>query len=122
MRNRATRQRLCRDCNAGHVSRRPTIRRVDETYVARSASALRAALRYADMDATALAARIGYNAETVRRWVRGDTEIRANALSAVADALDVPIDVLVRPPATADEALMQIAAWRGVRRAARSRD
>lgn len=89
---------------------------MDATYVTRSAAALRAALRYAGTDATELAGRIGYSAETVRRWARGTTEIRASAIASVADALDIPSDVLVRPPATGDEALLLIAAWRGARR------
>lgn len=85
-------------------------------YKARMAIAMRTALFHnGRMRPAELAARLGVTEETVRRWTRGDVEIRISGLAAICDALNVPADLFVRPPETEDEAAVLIWTHRGLR-------
>lgn len=83
---------------------------IDE-YVDRMRRALDAAMYYREVDADALASRIGVDRSTIHRWLRGDTVMSAAHASAVATALDAPSDLLLRPPETRERALAMMAAW-----------
>ena len=79
--------------------------------------ALEAALFYRALDRHALAERIGVSYETVRRWAAEETQMSRDDVELVADALDIPGELLVRPPSTRERALAMIAAWDGMREA-----
>lgn len=84
--------------------------------------ALQAALDYTRTTHAELAAKVGVAANTVSRWTRGESEMKAAYIGPVADALGVPTDLFVRPPASREEALTMIGAWRTARRASPARD
>lgn len=88
-----------------------------DAYKSRLAIAFDAALFYADMTPDQLAAKLGKHVESVRRWRRGVTRIDPEDLLPVAEALDCPVELLLRPPATRAEALSAISAHRDARRA-----
>lgn len=78
---------------------------------ARMGEALRAGMYYRDVTPEQLATRIGKSMEQVRRWTRGEYGLKADVVVAIADALDVPTDLLLRPPASREEALAICATW-----------
>jgi transcriptional regulator with XRE-family HTH domain len=82
----------------------------DTDYGRRAAIALRAA-RYE------LAERIGVVEETVARWERADVRLPAEQAALVTVALDLPGDLLMRPPTTRERALAMVAAWDVLREA-----
>lgn len=92
-----------------------TVGDVDRTpYRARFRDTLDAVMDYRGIDSVALSARIGVNVETVRRWRRGVTIPSAEDLAGLVTALDVPIDLLLYPPATRGETMAAMVAWEQV--------
>jgi transcriptional regulator with XRE-family HTH domain len=87
----------------------------DSEYAARVAVALKAASYYRGLSTEALSNGLGVPVETVRQWMRGQTMPSAEHLAALTAALDVPGDLLMRPPATRERALAMIAAWDALR-------
>lgn len=92
-----------------------------DDYSVRLGQTLRVLMHREQIDARDLADRLGRNYEVVRRWVSGTAAPRPDAIADLADALGVPADPLLRPPATQDEVWAQVEAWRAVRRASRTR-
>lgn len=79
--------------------------------------ALNAALTYANWTHQDLAEAVGVARNTVTRWATGRAEMKIGYVAPVADALGVPTDLFVRPPASREEAFAAIATWRGTQRA-----
>jgi transcriptional regulator with XRE-family HTH domain len=86
-------------------------------YQQRVAVAMKAAAYYRGMTAEDLADRVGVAVETVRRWMRADRGISAADAALVADALDAPSDLFIRPPESRERALAMMAAWDALREA-----
>lgn len=82
---------------------------------ARMGEALRVAMFYRNVSVEQLAVLVKRSSEQVRRWSRGEYGLKADVVVAIADALDVPTDLLLRPPASREEALAMIAAWDGMK-------
>lgn len=86
-----------------------------EGYQPTVSGVLRAILDYEGIDGEQLAERMGKSGPGVRKWLRGDAVPQRDNLVALADALDAPGELFVRPPATRDEVFAAMLAWRGVR-------
>jgi transcriptional regulator with XRE-family HTH domain len=80
-------------------------------YQERVAIALKAAAFYRSVTKAELAGRIGASVESVRRWMRAQRSLSAEDAAKLADALDVPSDLLLRPPATRERAMAMLTAW-----------
>lgn len=78
---------------------------------------LRAILDFDGIDARKLAERMGRNEGVIGKWVRGEARPAFESMVQLADALDAPVDILVRPPATRYLLFLQMLAHRGVLRA-----
>ena len=87
----------------------------DREYAVWVAVAMKAAAYYRSVSTEELADRIGVHVETVRRWMRAQNVLSAEDASLVASALDIPGDLLMRPPESRERALAMIAAWDGLR-------
>ena len=70
---------------------------------------LKTAMEVRGVTATKLAEGIGADRRTVWRWLRGDAPMSLADASRIAEMLDLPGDLLIRPPATRDGALAMIA-------------
>ncbi len=81
----------------------------DATFIERFAVALDAALYYRGRTMADLAAALGLDVETVRRWRRGDNTPKLAEVARIADVLGVPDALLLRPPADRARALALIA-------------
>ena len=88
----------------------------DHEFATRLGTALKAALLYREVTTEELAARAGVSVESVRRWVRGDTNMSAADASTVADVLDVPAELLLRPPTSRAALFGMLSAWDDSRR------
>lgn len=77
----------------------------------RLAAAIDAAMSYRGMAPADLSERLGVPVNSVRRWRRGETVPGTLSLQALADALDAPGELLIRPPASRAEAMAMMLAW-----------
>lgn len=85
---------------------------VPETdYTHRVAVALKAAAYYRGMTTTELAEAVGVSVVTARRWMRGERDMSISDASHLADALNAPSDLLLRPPASREATMAMMAAW-----------
>ena len=84
---------------------------VDTEYARRLGDALRAALSYRSRETSDLAAHLGVDPETVRRWQRGDHGMSNAHAAAAAAYLNAPGDLFIRPPETWGEAMAMMGAW-----------
>lgn len=66
---------------------------------------------YRGVTAVALAGRIGVEPNTVGRWARGERRMSAEEAAALAQVLDAPSDLFMRPPASRESALAMMAAF-----------
>ena len=87
----------------------------DHAFAERLGAVLRTALLYRELTMEELAHAAGFSTESIRRWVRGDTNISAVDLAHLADVLGVPAEVLLDPPATRSETLVRMAAFDALR-------
>lgn len=83
----------------------------DPAYLSHLAAAIDAAMDYRGVSALELAQSVGVDRQTVYRWVLGHNKPGPVQLHAVADALDAPGDLFIRPPDSRGEAMAMMAAW-----------
>jgi transcriptional regulator with XRE-family HTH domain len=87
----------------------------DNEYALFVAVAIKAAMYYRGLSTEELARLLGLHVETIRRWLRADTVLSAGDASRLSATLDVPSDLLMRPPTTRERALAMIAAYDALR-------
>lgn len=92
-----------------------TLAMPDVDYAAHVAAAIKAAAYYRELDPEKIAARMGVHVETVRRWMRGQNLPTAEDFAQLAEVLDAPGDLFMRPPASRDRALAMMATWDAMR-------
>jgi transcriptional regulator with XRE-family HTH domain len=87
----------------------------DDEYATRLGLVLRTARYVREMTRDEVGALCGVDGETVARWERANVDLRGHSLARLADALRLPADLLLDPPATRSETLVRIAAYDAVR-------
>lgn len=83
----------------------------EHAFAERLGTALKAALLYRDMTTEQVAAAAGVSVESVRRWVRGDTNISAEDAARLAEVLDLPAELILRPPTSRPAMFAMLQAW-----------
>jgi transcriptional regulator with XRE-family HTH domain len=95
----------------------PMARSADTAYRERLGVALDAAMYFRGHDETAVAALVGVDRATIYRWLNGHTAMSAGHAARLAEVLDAPSDLFLRPPETRERALSMMAAWDELRAA-----
>lgn len=70
---------------------------------------------YRGLDESEMAALVNVNRATVYRWRAGTAVMSAAHAAAVAETLNAPSDLFLRPPETRERALAMMAAWDAAR-------
>lgn len=86
----------------------------DADYATRLGLVVRTARYFREISREQLGESTDFNPETIARWERGDVTVPGYALGRLADALHLPADLLLDPPATRAEVLVRIAAYDAV--------
>lgn len=71
------------------------------------------------MEGKELAAKAGVSEASISRWQSGRVEMKLAHVGPVADALDVPVSLLLDPPSDDDDLRTAVVAYDRARRAAR---
>jgi transcriptional regulator with XRE-family HTH domain len=87
----------------------------DTEYKTRLGLVLRTARYVREMTRDEVGVLCGVDGETVARWERANVDLRGHSLARLAEALGLPADLLLDPPATRSETLVRIAAYDAVR-------
>ena len=91
--------------------------RSDTDYARRVGMALSAIRDYLDLSQMDVATAAGTSAATISRYEDGRSAAQAETLVRIARALDVPLDLLLDPPATRQDVFELLALHRAKRRA-----
>jgi AcrR family transcriptional regulator len=81
----------------------------------RLGDALEAAMRYRNATPANVAAGVGVSRDTVYRWMGGKHGMALAEAARLAEILDAPSDLFIRPPGSWGAAMAMMGAWDEVR-------
>lgn len=88
----------------------------DPEYLRRLGEALSAAMSYRQATPADVASGVGVSRDTVYRWTGGKHEMGLAEATRLADVLDAPGDLFIRPPASWGATMAMMAAYDELRR------
>jgi hypothetical protein len=83
----------------------------DPEYLQRLGDALEAAMRYRNATPADVAAGVGVSRDTVYRWMGGKHEMGLAEATRLAEVLDAPGDLFIRPPESWAAAMAMMGAY-----------